>query len=126
MYIYINNKDKAISDIWLFNINTHTWSEILTKQVPAPRVACRAHLGLDGASVVVISGRREDMFENISYRSDQICNTDYFVLQQEATSLRLLCLQRVYHLLIKGTMDWKFLVGLLPVPLHTELSQLSN
>lgn len=128
-YVYvqggINNKDKAISDIWLFNINTHTWSEILTKQVPTPRVACRAHLGLDGTSVIVISGRREDMFEQISYQSDQICNTDYFVLQQEPTSLKLLCLQRL-HMLIKGTMDWEILVGWLPVHLQVELSQLSK
>ena len=129
-YVYlqggINNKDKAISDIWLFNINTHTWSEIITKQEPAPRVACRAHLGLDGMSVIVISGRREDMFEQISYQSDQICNTDYFVLQQEPTTLRLLCLERLHHLLLKGTMDWKFLARWLPVHLYTELSQLSK
>ncbi|KAI6650624.1 hypothetical protein LOD99_7674 [Oopsacas minuta] len=124
-YIYvqggISNQDKALSDIWLFNINTHTWSEILTQQVLAPRLACRGHSGLNDNYVIVISGRREDITVQVS---DEACNKDYLVWELAPRSLKLLSLRTLYHMLNKGSIQWTFLEKVLPLYLQTEYLEL--
>ena len=92
----IATENSALSDMWLFNIDTYTWSEIIPNHAIPARVACRAHPGLGERSVIVISGRKVDMSWQYQVSVEEYGNNNYMLLQLEPTSLRLLCFQRVW------------------------------
>ena len=119
----ISNNKTALSDMWLFNIDTHTWSEITPHQPIPARVACRAHVGLSERSLVVVSGRKVDMWQ-FNIPTKELGNSDYMVLQMEPTSLRLTCLRILYVMLSNHTVNWNVLEILLPAHIKVEYLQL--
>ena len=101
----INQGSKALSDMWLFDINTCIWSELITEHPLTPRIACRGHPGLEGSSVIVISGRKMDMFQLMDVPYKNIINDDCLVLEFDALSLTLICLKRLHQLLKNGKIE---------------------
>ena len=120
----INKNSTALSDMWLFNIETYTWSEIIPQQAIPARIAWRGHVGLADRSVVVVSGRKLDMTGQLNIPAEELANNDYMVLQMEPMSLSLLCLRMLHVMLRNYTVDWNVLEHLLPARIKMEFLQL--